>query len=315
MRKDIRESASPPSDPRSWPLLRGTLKRPLALFGFLGVSLILLFVGVIVYERGAPERARRQRMDTTRKFAEIAIAFKSYSDTVALQVLIRSHPPDPDGGWSPNGVRGTGPLPPPVIRAGAAWSDDLSMQRNEGKSSYSYSWRYALFPNLIGVGKLLHYDEPWDAPVNQAVVNKYGSFFYSGPEAARNGPIRDAIALAITGPGTAFGDGREAPMRLSDVPAAAILVVEVRASGIPWPAPGDFDIRTMPQTINAPDGNGISGNHAGGFHVIFGDREVWFLADDVPFETLKKFFTVADAKRYDREKLLGPYALDRCRME
>ncbi len=100
-------------------------------------------------------------------------------------------------------------------------------------------------------------------------------------------------------------------MRLNEVPAAAILVVECRASGIPWPAPGDFDVRTMPHTVNSSDGKDISGEQAGGFHVIFGDRQVWFIADDVPFETLQKFFTVADAKKYDRENLLGPYALER----
>ena len=99
-------------------------------------------------------------------------------------------------------------------------------------------------------------------------------------------------------------------MSLKDVPPDAILIVEVRASGIPWPAPNDFDIRTMPHAINAVDGKGISGRFAGGFHVGFADG-VWFLSDNVPFETLKKFFTVADAKQYDREKLLGPYVLER----
>ena len=121
----------------------------------------------------------------------------------------------------------------------------------------------------------------------------------------------DTVVLAITGPGTAFGDGRTPPMRFNDLPAHVILLVESRASGIPWPAPVNFDIRTMPQTINSPDGKGISGRYAGGFTVLFGDGSVWFLSDKVPFETLKQFFTVADARKHDREKLLGPYALDR----
>ena len=65
----------------------------------------------------------------------------------------------------------------------------------------------------------------------------------------------------------------------------------------------------MPQTINAADGKGISSRNAGAFHVIFADGRVWLLSDKVPFETLKKFFTIADAEKHDREKLLGPFAL------
>jgi hypothetical protein len=117
--------------------------------------------------------------------------------------------------------------------------------------------------------------------------------------------------MAITGPGTAFGDEKTPPMRFKDLSGNTILLVESRASGIPWPAPGDFDIRTMPQTINSPDGKGISGRYAGGFTVLFGDGSVWFLSEKVPFDTLKHFFTIAEARKQDRENILGPYACER----
>ena len=123
--------------------------------------------------------------------------------------------------------------------------------------------------------------------------------------------MAEANILAITGPGTAFGDGQERPRALKDVPPQTILAVETRASGIPWPAPVDFDIRTMPETINASDGKGISSRNAGGFHVIFADCWIWSLSDKVPFETLKKFFTTTEAGKHDREELLGPFALHR----
>jgi hypothetical protein len=87
--------------------------------------------------------------------------------------------------------------------------------------------------------------------------------------------------------------------------------VETRSSGIPWPAPGDFDIRTMPRTVCARDGKGISSRNAGGFHLIFADGQVWLLSDKVPFETLIKFFTTADAEKHNREQLLGSFALHR----
>ena len=114
------------------------------------------------------------------------------------------------------------------------------------------------------------------------------------------------------GPGTAFGDGdSELPACLAEVPSSTVIAVEVRASGVPWPAPGDFDVRTMPRTINAPDGKGISSRHAGGFHVVFADARAWFLSDRVPFETLEKLFTIAGARANDREELLGAYAIDK----
>ena len=66
----------------------------------------------------------------------------------------------------------------------------------------------------------------------------------------------------------------------------------------------------MPHTINAKDGSGISGQNKGGFVVLFADGQAWFLSEKIPFATLEKFFTIEGAKRYSREKLLGPFVLD-----
>ena len=114
--------------------------------------------------------------------------------------------------------------------------------------------------------------------------------------------------FAITGPGTAFGDGEtELPHSLDDLDADTIVVVEVRDSAMHWMAPGDFDIRTMPRTINAPDGRGISSRFRAGFHVIFADGAVWRLSHDTPPAALEKFFTIEGARRFDRDELLGAY--------
>jgi hypothetical protein len=137
------------------------------------------------------------------------------------------------------------------------------------------------------------------------------SFFSRKDSETGEQSFPEANILAIAGPGTAFGDGSETPKPIEDVPQQAILFAEVRESGIPWPAPGDFDVRTMPRTINARNGKGISSRYRGGFHVIFADLQVWFLSETLPFATLTKFFTLAGARQSDREVLLGPYALDR----
>lgn len=176
-----------------------------------------------------------------------------------------------------------------------------------------YSWRFSIIWAM-----LLEYDGndklTWDSPGNRDALEV--SFLYSYENADtwidRGQLFPETNIFAITGPGTAFGDGdSELPACLAEVPSSAVIAVEVRASGVPWPAPGDFDIRTMPRTINAPDGMGISSRHAGGFHVVFADAHAWFLSDRVPFETLERLFTIAGARANDREELLGAYAIDK----
>ena len=161
--------------------------------------------------------------------------------------------------------------------------------------------------------------QSWDSPSNRGLVWRSSCFSadeisvrakYQSSETGEK-LFPETNVMAIIGPGTPFGDGDTPPLPLAGLPPGAILLVESRASGIPWPAPGDFDIRNMPQTINAPSGNGISGRYSGGFTVLFADGSVWFLSDKVPFDTLKRFFTIGDAKTHHRETLLGPYALDR----
>ena len=89
--------------------------------------------------------------------------------------------------------------------------------------------------------------EEWPARQPQAI---------SETEAER--PFPATNVMAITGPGTAFGDGTAEPEKLEDIPKNTIIVVESRSTGIPWPEPGDFDIRDMPTAVGSPDGRGIS---------------------------------------------------------
>jgi hypothetical protein len=186
------------------------------------------------------------------------------------------------------------------------------------------SWRYWTTPFFESPPHWPHVRDPWDAPENQETRQvRYGLFCWSEVETrAVGGPIDTGVwtedappeafytnIFAITGPGTAFEAGKQ--VRLKDLPDSLILIVEVRNSGVHWMQPGDFDIRTMPKTINAPDGKGISGVLARGFHVGFADAQVWYLSNKVPFDDLSKFFTIEGAKAQDRDEVLGPYVLTR----
>jgi hypothetical protein len=180
-----------------------------------------------------------------------------------------------------------------------------------------HSWRFAIMHLIMSDTSDTAFDQPWDAPANarwRTVPQVYayggwgdGAFDSRNP----NSVPTSTCAFAITGPGTAFGDGdTEEPRSLEEIDGDTILVVEVRNSGLHWMAPGDFDIRTMPTTIDDPDGCGISSKHGSGFHVIFADTTVWYLRNDVPFDQLAKFFTVEGAKTHDRDIVLGPYVVD-----
>ncbi|MBN2295633.1 MAG: type II secretion system protein [Pirellulales bacterium] len=144
----------------------------------------------------------------------------------------------------------------------------------------------------------------WDDPMHSR-LRKYPGFFcrFSGVDKTAPSETR---TVAITGPGTAFEDGKT--YKLEELPNDLIIIVETRNSGFHWMEPGDLDIRTMPRTIDAADGRGIAANIGDRFHVIFADGSVWQLSTDVPFEEIEKFLTIDGAKRYDRDEVLGDYA-------
>lgn len=181
-----------------------------------------------------------------------------------------------------------------------------------GKALYSWRAEVALCRDCWFKG---NWDPAatWDSPANKEIADFPWQFCYDGllgfewPKEYS----KQTCMMAITGPGTAFGCPEDTPMSLKAVPKNTILVVEVRNSGLHWMEPGDLDIRTMPRTINASDGKGISSRYRGGFHVLFADGAVWFISETVPFSELEKLFTIEGGKQHDRQAVLGPYLLDR----
>lgn len=153
-------------------------------------------------------------------------------------------------------------------------------------------------------------NKPWNSPENNG-WNSFGIWFVDD----RTRPINPSDPasfhtkiMAITGPGTAFGDGLlERTKKLGEIDGDTILAVETANSGLHWMEPGDFDIRTMPRTINDKSGKGIASRHKTGFHVLFADATVWYLSNKTPFEELEKFFTVEGGKTHDRDAVLGTY--------
>ena len=165
------------------------------------------------------------------------------------------------------------------------------------------SWRLLLAPYLEQSNAA--YDVSWNTGMHsQLGTYAFAGYFYNFPGEDAADPPETRI-IAITGPGTAFEDGKT--YQLEELPSDLIIVVETRNSGFHWMKPGDLDIRTMPRTIDAPDGCGIAANIGRRFHVIFADGTVWQLSTDVPFEDIEKFLTIDGAKQHDRNAVLGPY--------
>jgi hypothetical protein len=204
-------------------------------------------------------------------------------------------------------------LPFLVRRETVGKSTRTGMPNGTGKPLYSWRGEVVTYRDnwFFNMGGKWDSSAPWDSPANKQMADYPWQFCYDAlvtwdwPK----GYSKETSMMAITGPGTAFGCDGDMPKSLTEIPGNTILVVETRNSGIHWMQPGDFDIRTMPKTINAPDGRGISSRYPGGFHVLFADEIVWFLSDKVPFEALEKFFTIEGARKNDRQKILGPYVL------
>ncbi len=205
-----------------------------------------------------------------------------------------------------------GHLPYPVVTQRI--NEQLAETKLPGETDRPlYSWRVEIIVYLEAWHGVWDRSQTWDHPANRQLAELSSFYAYSATRAKGHPQsFLDSNILAITGPGTAFGDGKEQPMALKDVPPSTIIAVETCSSGIPWPAPGDFDVRTMPRTICARDGRGISSWSADNkFHVLFADGAVWSLSEKVPFQTLSMFFTVSSASRHNREQLIGPYTLHR----
>jgi hypothetical protein len=141
------------------------------------------------------------------------------------------------------------------------------------------------------------YEDRWDAPANRWFATNPWYHYCWRPDLPHPRNLHTNL-VAITGPGTAFDD--EHVVRVQDLDPDTILFIDTADSGTHWMEPGDLHVDQVPPSI-------VRGIDGAGVHVAFADGSVWFLDADVPLADLKKFFTIAGARRYDREQVLAPY--------
>jgi len=160
------------------------------------------------------------------------------------------------------------------------------------------SWRLRIGPYIESSGLWSYCMQRWNGP-QTPVWTLIPIHIYCFGDGMHLLGESETNVVAITGPGTAFDGDR--PCAIGNLPPGAILAIEIKDFGFSWAEPGDLEIREIPETIT----RGIDGD---GVHVLFADAAVWYLRKEVPLDDLKKFFTVAGAKQFDREQVLGPYA-------
>ena len=182
-----------------------------------------------------------------------------------------------------------GCMPPPVTTGGG---------------SALYSWRLTVWPFIRthGYYDRIAWDQPWDSPANQAFLRANVWPVYNHTDQGFS-----TFVLAVTGPGTAFGESSLNREALSECDVDTIVLIEYRDSGLPWPKPGDADILEIGSHYKSRNRRAPSSIHGDGFHVAFADGDVWFLSDDTPFDVLKQFLTIEGAKSHDRDVTLAQY--------
>ena len=79
------------------------------------------------------------------------------------------------------------------------------------KSKSQLSWRVRILPYLAKpeLYDEFHLNEPWDSEHNRALIPRMPDVYCS--LATEDLPAGKTVFLAVTGPGTAFGDGKKGP--------------------------------------------------------------------------------------------------------
>jgi hypothetical protein len=90
-----------------------------------------------------------------------------------------------------------------------------------------------------------------------------------------------------------------------EVPSLIVLV-HLRQPKIAWSEPRDLDVAEFARYLADREKAWFPSRRLG-HAVLFADGQAWILSKDCPEEEIAKLFTIAGAKKHNREKLLGKY--------
>jgi hypothetical protein len=158
------------------------------------------------------------------------------------------------------------------------------------------SWRVQILP-FVEEGPQLysqfHLDEPWDSAHNRALLDKMPDVFKNP---GRDLPAGKTSYLAVTGPGTAFGDGKTgAGLRdFRDGMSNTAMIVEADADqGVDWTKPDDWQFNP-----SDPE-RGLGKLRRSGFLAAFGDAHIAFIDQQTDPEVVKAMMTRDGGERVE----------------
>lgn len=158
------------------------------------------------------------------------------------------------------------------------------------------SWRVRILP-FLGYEDLyrqFHLDEPWDSEHNRSLIPQMPEIFSCVSADLAEG---ETVLLAVTGPGTLFGDGtRQRKMRdVHDGLSNTIYVVEADADrAVIWTKPEDL-------TINAQDPlSGLGNLRPFGFLAGYCDGHIDFIKANQSPESVHGLMTHAGGEDVNR---------------
>ena len=151
------------------------------------------------------------------------------------------------------------------------------------------SWRVHILPYLEqqALYEQFHLDEPWDSEHNRALIAQMPAVFKDPND--RLAPGKTAY-LAVTGPGTAFGDGATGPQirDFTDGLSNTIVLVEADPDqAVEWTKPDDW------QLDPANPMAGLGRSRPGGFLATFADGSVQFIPAGTDPGTMNAMMTHA----------------------
>ena len=117
--------------------------------------------------------------------------------------------------------------------AGPSGTTSQRLYRSNGKGETLFSSCAEITPYLENLGAGLNRLKRRDEHPNREVLLWYSVYYsYGDDNGCQTGrkPFPDTNAMAVTGPGTAFGDLAHPPKSLADVPSGTILIVEAGAA-------------------------------------------------------------------------------------
>jgi prepilin-type processing-associated H-X9-DG protein len=165
------------------------------------------------------------------------------------------------------------------------------------------SWRTRILPYLERTDVYAAYSQfhPWDSPENKVAVNAALDLFRCPSAFAPKTPQTNY--LAVIAPDSAWQPGKKTTMSdITDNHADTILLIEFKDSDIPWAEPRDLDLDHLPEGLTQQNLLQSLSNHPGVFNALFADGHVETLPATIPWSDFLAMLTIAGGETIDRKQ-------------